>query len=255
MRKLLLASSMLLACTTLPAKADFIFSGQVDTTALGFGDVHRLLDVQEPTGQGNGIEQGTGAPTPITITPIICTGDANCNGSGDKSSTPTLTDLGWTDGANVGLGVDISQTGATSDGLNLNNFGVNIYDPTGTTIVATFSLGAPFLITPAMGHNGPGNGTDVFNFVLTVVQQAQFDALALNGNDVVGSFVNWGCTGAVSPTCQPANDGQDSLLGFNQASVPVPGPIIGAGIPGILAASLTMLGLARRRIFRRFGTA
>jgi len=130
----------------------------------------------------------------------------------------------------------------------LNSFGVNIYDPTGTTILATFSLGSPFLITAAMGHNGPGNGTDVFNFVLNAAEQAQFNALSLNGNDVVGSFVNWGCAGAVSPTCQPANDGQDSLLGFNQASVPVPGPIVGAGIPGIFG--LGMLWLARRRQLR-----
>jgi hypothetical protein len=171
---------------------------------------------------------------------------ANCGS--DKSSTPTLTALGWTTGANVGVGVDISQTGALSDGLNLNSIVINIYDPTGTTIVDTFQLASPFLITAAMGHNGPGNGTNVFQFVLNAAEQAEFNSDLLNGNDVVGSAVNWGCAGSVSATCQPANDGPDSLLGFKAAAVP--GPIVGAGLPGLFG--LLLLGLARFRQKRFF---
>jgi hypothetical protein len=34
---------------------------------------------------------------------------------------------------------------------------------------------------------------------------------------------------------------------------PVPGPLAGAGIPGLLAACFTMVGIARRRIGRRLG--
>jgi hypothetical protein len=253
MKKLLLASTML-GALAIPAHADFVFNGEVDTTALGFGDVHRLQDDQLPTNRigstgQTGDEVGTVSPTSVTITPTVCTGDANCSGSGDKDSTPTLTALGWTSGARVGLGVDISQTGALSDGLNLNSFGINVYDSTGTNILATFSLGSPFLITAAMGHNGPGNGTDVFDFVLTLAEQQQWDAFNFASGDVIGSFVNWGCSGTVSPTCQPANDGPDSLLGFAQ----VPGPVVGAGLPGLVAACLGLIGLGRRR--RRQGLA
>jgi hypothetical protein len=246
MKRILLTATALAAAIALSgvaAKADFIFSGEVDTTGLGFGDVHRLQEVQLPTGQA-GTEVGTVSPTPVTIEPTLCTGQANCGA--DKSSTPTIGAIGWTTGSTVSLGVDISQTGATSDGLNLNDFGINIYDPTGTTILATFSLASPFLITAEMGHGGPGNGTDVFNFVLNSAQQAQWDGFNFNSNDVVGSFVNWGCSGTVSATCQPANDGPDSLLAFvNPAAVP--GPIVGAGLPGLIAAGFGMFGLNRFR--------
>jgi hypothetical protein len=247
MKRLLLAAAAVAAIALsgmVSAKADFIFQGEVNTKALGFGDVHRLQEVQLPTNQ-SGVEVGTVSPTPVTIEPTICTGQANCGA--DKSSTPTITSIGWTTGSTVSLGVDISQTGSTSDGLNLNSFGINIYDPTGTTIIHTFSLGSPFLITAEMGHGGPGNGTDVFTFVLDSAQQALWDSFHFNSSDVVGSFLNWGCSNAVSTTCQPANDGPDSLLAFQA----VPGPIAGAGIPGLIAALGGMFGLNRFRRKRR----
>jgi hypothetical protein len=248
-RSLLFATALTALAFASPAKADLIFSGVVNTTALGFGDVHRLQDIQEPTGQGTGIEAGTVSPTAITITPTVCTGGAICSGSGDKSSTPTLTALGWTTGSNVGVGVDISQTGA-NDGLNLNSLVINIYDPTGTTIVDTFQLGAPYLITAEAGHaSGSGNGQGVFQFVLDSAQVAEFNSDLLNGNDVVGSSVNWGCSGTASATCQPANDGPDTLLGFKAAAVPA--PIVGAGLPGLISACLGLWGFNRFRRKRR----
>jgi hypothetical protein len=223
MKKLLLATTALLLLSG-AANASFVFVGEVDTTGLGFGDVHRLLEVQLPTnGTGStglvGVEVGQVAPTPNTITPAIATGDAHSGA--DKASTPTISALGWTSGSKVGLGVDISQTGRLSDGLNLNSFGVNIYNSTGTTILATFTAD-PFLITALQGHNGPGNGTDVFNFALDAAQQQTWNNFAFNSGDVVGSFVNWGCSGAVSLTCQPANDGPDSLLAFVQPTAAIP---------------------------------
>jgi len=223
MRKLLLATTALLALSG-AANASLVFVGEVDTTGLGFGDVHRLQEDQLPTnGTGStglvGVEVGKVAPTPGTITPAVSTGDANSGA--DKASTPTLSALGWTSGSKVGLGVDISQTGALSDGLTLNSFGVNIYDPTGTNILATFTAD-PFVITALMGHGGPGNGTDVFNFALDAAQQQTWNNFAFSSGDVVGSFVNWGCSGSVSATCQPANDGPDSLLAFTQPTAAIP---------------------------------
>jgi hypothetical protein len=244
--KNLMTAFLLVITATLPARADFVFTGTVDTTALGFGDVHRLQTVTEPT-SGTGVEAGTVSPSSLSILPTLCTGQADCTGSGDKSTTPTIGTLSWTSGSQVGLGVDISQTGALSDGLNLNNFGIQIYDASGVAISgATFSLALPFLITAAMGHVGPGNGTDVFDFALNAAEQATWDSFHFASSDVVGSFTNFGCLGAVSSSCQPANDGPDSLLAFVQPAA-VPGPVLGGGLPGLLAGLLGLIGLARLR--------
>jgi hypothetical protein len=245
LRNALLATALASVAFAPAAKADLIFSGVVNTTALGFGDVHRFLTIQEPTGQGNGIEAGSVTPTAGTVTPAVCTSLVDCGT--DKSGTPTLTALGWTSGANVGVGVDISQTGS-ADGLNLNSIVINIYDPTGTTILDTFSLAAGgYIITDAAGHaSGSGNGQGVFQFVLDAAQQAEFNSDLLNGNDVVGSSVNWGCSGTVNATtCQPANDGPDTLLGFKAAAVP--GPVVGAGLPGLISACVGLWALHRNR--------
>jgi hypothetical protein len=40
-------------------------------------------------------------------------------------------------------------------------------------------------------------------------------------------------------------------VGLSAAPTPVPGPLAGAGLPGIIAGCIGMVGLARRRIFRR----
>jgi hypothetical protein len=57
----------------------------------------------------------------------------------------------------------------------------------------------------------------------------------------------------IPPPDFPANDGPDSVLGFANSSVPVPGPLAGAGIPGIVAGCLGLVGLARRRIAKLRG--
>jgi len=248
MRNLLLVSAAALALASVPARADVVFLQSIlGTTGEGFGDDHRLLDLHQESGNE------TGAMIPLNT----CTGQAVCTGSGDKASTPTAAAMGWVTGANVGLGFDVSQTGGT--GLTLNHLGFTLYTTTdggltyhaisGAGITPTFDLGSIFQITPGM-NDTIGNGKGTNNFVLTALEQTEFNAdLAAFGvgNLIVGGFGDWGCPGAQTPACMQANDGQDSLFGFNQASVSVPGPVVGAGVPGAAFAALGLLWLGRGR--------
>jgi len=58
----------------------------------------------------------------------------------NKSTTPTLSQLGWTTGANVGIGFDATQEG--NSGITLGALELTIWAADGITPLATFALGA-----------------------------------------------------------------------------------------------------------------
>jgi hypothetical protein len=268
MKRVLLAASMLTALA-LPANAEFILNDNTfaDLGATGFGNAPRLLTLQNSPNESGAVISVSGTQTflsPITvdgsfnITGTTCTSNQTCSGGGllvNESNLVNVTNL-WTSGASVGVGLDTNQTGSTG-ALLFSELVLNIYSSTGT-LLGTFGGNDAVLITEAQLALQQGNGNSVFNLNLTSGEQAEFNTLlaglAPGAQIFAGLGAAFGCTPSPgSNTCIGAsNDGADSFLAFNAQAVP--GPIVGAGIPGLIMAVLGMFGLNRARR-KRLGTA
>lgn len=234
MKKILLASAVALTFATTPTSASIILNGAtpadalVDLSGQGFGAFPRMLTLQTA-----GTESGS-------VTPVdVVHGDAIAGQ--DKSSTPTLGQLGWNSGSAVDIVFNADQTGQT--GITLNTLVLTVFN--GTTAIGSFSLAAPVTFTQADLALEKGNGNGVFSFVLDAGQQAQFNTLvAQSGSTGFFAGLNSSLGNPLS-----SNDGPDTFYGvIGPGGVPVPGPALGAGVPGVIAGCLGLLAMGRRRI-------
>ena len=222
------ASADLILTETNGTPAPSVAASFTDLGAEGFGHAPRLLTLMT-----TGTESGSGTPVDVA------NGDAVPGAN--KTTTPTLGALDWTSGSQVGVGFNSNQTGGT--GITLTALALTIFN--GTTALGTFSLSpseTPLVFSAADLALQQGNGNAVFNFGLNAAEQVQF-------NSIVAMAGSSGFFAGLSSTLTGANDGADSFLAFTQPAI-VPGPIVGAGIPGIVLGCFGMLGLARRRIMR-----
>jgi hypothetical protein len=266
MKKTILAAVLLAgtALTSMPANAEFILADNVfaDLGATGFGNFPRLLTLQNSPNESGAVVSNFGVEgflSPITVSGtfdvvgVPCTSNQTCSGGGlqvNQSNLTNIATMGWTSGAQVGVGLDTNQTGSTT-GLLFNELVLNIFNASGA-IVGTFGGNDAVLITLAQLAAQQGNGNSVFNLGLTVPEQAEFDLMLANnpGPLFAGLAAAFGCTPTppLTSCIGQSFDGAESFLGFPQsAAVPIPGPIAGAGLPGLVAACAGLFALARRR--------
>jgi len=267
MRKYALMAALLAgtALASMPAQAEFVLNDNVffDFGATGFGNVPRLLTLQNnPLENGAVVSVGgtqtflnnitIGAAPNFTVSGTQCFTNGGCT-TGlqvNESNLQNVTSL-WTSGAQVGVGLDTNQIGSTG-ALLFSELVLNIYSSTGT-LLGTFGGNDPVLISEQLLALQQGNGNSVFNLSLTLNEQQEFDAiLAANPGTQIfaGLAAQLGCSPA--PCIGASNDGADSFLAFQQA--PVPGPIVGAGLPGLIAACFGMFGLRTWRRRRNGGS-
>jgi len=237
--KRLLATTVIAAGAFLfasAAHADLVLSDLVfrDLGATGFGDAPRLLTLQN-----NGFESGAtvaGAGGSTNLVPDAVPG-------ADKSHVYSVGALGWNTGANVGIGLDTDEIGATA-GLTFQSLVLTLYNTAGTSL-GSFSGNGPVFISQTLLSFQQGNGNSVFDIRLDAPQQAEYDAiLAANGggaNVFEGLSASFGCVEPVAG-CGPSTDGPDSFVAF-QAPTAVPAP---ASLM-VLGSGLLSLGLIRRR--------
>jgi hypothetical protein len=109
-------------------------------------------------------------------------------------------------------------------------------DPGTLVPIANSFFGTSFTVSDDHRTNTGGPAVDIstqfFSLTIGMQQTAFFQNLS-------------GGTLHLSYTARPGVGG--GLSHYDQYGTPVPGPIVGAGLPGLIAACCGLLGLARRR--------
>jgi hypothetical protein len=227
MKNLLAATAALTALTFSPARADIM----LDTHGLG------------GTGDNVIFSQVTGG---------LVLGHLN----GQHNEVVRFTDRSIfnPDGGGLLGAFSGSANGNDIKIINTTELDAQVFDPTNTSLVTTtreiFSLkgtGTAFITVTALEADGTTKtfnfnpltpGFSLADFQLSATAQSGFDLTAINGERITDLDIRI-VGGSIT-------DFEHYRIEVGPTAA-VPGPIAGAGIPGVIAAGMFLLGLARRR--------
>lgn len=215
MRKFLLATAALLASTAIASAATITFTAQEDGGAT------------------------TTVPTPNASSSIgpVSFGDFTILATGSTNGTGGVLPPFLLQGNTI----SVQQTVAGSHTLNLNVLGIGLTSPTGlTALLSGFDatgLSAGWVATISTDINGIVIDSSTFTGPISGGHDAAFGAFNLTSP----------FNASVDFHIVTNGEGAANLGGALSAAVAVPGPIVGAGLPGLLG----MLGLGGFQFWRR----
>jgi hypothetical protein len=213
MRRLLLTTTaLLLACASTQA-ATVSFQAREDGGAFTTIPTPNSFSTVGPVTFGDFLVSGTGATQGAAVAPTILSAQT----------------------------IDFQTTSATGHTLDFNVFGNGITGLTGLALLASHfdatALSAGWTATVSTDING------------TIINTGTFVGPQSGGSDfTLNGFVLPSVPFNASVDFHIVTNGVGGAnLGGALAASAVPGPIVGAGLPGLIAAGMFLVGLGRRR--------